>query len=52
MVSQQVHFGALIVVDNASTDGSVEALMEMAIPRLEVVVSSTNGGSAGGFSKA
>lgn len=52
VVSQQVHFGALIVVDNASTDGSVEALMEMAIPRLEVVVSSTNGGSAGGFSKA
>lgn len=51
VVAQQLPLDALIVVDNASTDGSLEALKEMAIPRLEVVISLTNEGSAGGFSR-
>ena len=47
--SQPEHLQALIVVDNASTDGTGQWLGEQSDPRLEVLRCDENLGGAGGF---
>lgn len=43
------HLAHLVVVDNASTDGTAEWLAGVDDPRLEVLTSAVNDGGAGGF---
>ncbi|WP_434457866.1 glycosyltransferase family 2 protein [Stutzerimonas urumqiensis] len=40
---------AIIVVDNASNDGTEEMLLELGLPKLKVYVLSENTGASGGF---
>ena len=42
---------ALVVVDNASTDGTRDWLTTLQDPRLDIQVSETNRGGAGGFER-
>ncbi|MEO1705068.1 MAG: glycosyltransferase [Pseudomonadota bacterium] len=46
-----VHLEKVVVVDNASTDGTAAWLAEQQDPRLEVLRSETNVGGAGGFER-
>ncbi len=43
------HLQAVVVIDNASTDGTQDWLAEQSDPRLVVFRSAENGGGAGGF---
>ncbi|WP_171180963.1 glycosyltransferase family 2 protein [Ruegeria sp. HKCCD8929] len=49
--SDPEHLSMVVVVDNASTDGTAEWLMAQTDPRLDVLRSETNRGGAGGFER-
>lgn len=47
--SDPAHLGRIVLVDNASTDGTAAWLAEQDDPRLDLLRSETNTGGAGGF---
>ncbi|QQA45077.1 glycosyltransferase [Pelagovum pacificum] len=49
LAAPEAHLARLLVVDNASTDGTAAWLAAQADPRLEVLRLEVNGGGAGGF---
>jgi GT2 family glycosyltransferase len=49
LASPPDHLAALVVVDNASTDGTADYLAGLIDPRLDVLRLDTNTGGAGGF---
>lgn len=51
LANPEEHLARVVVVDNASTDGSSAWLKQHQDPRLDVIFCSENSGGAGGFSK-
>lgn len=49
LISQTYKLKKVVIVDNASTDGTTEFLKEMTEPMFDIIFSETNEGGAGGF---
>ncbi len=46
---ESLPFHEIVIVDNASTDGTFDWLMNLSDPRIKVISSEVNDGGAGGF---